>query len=113
MSDTNETDTALVVTFGIFTIIATIAGFHVRDSVFCSFLRSLLVVWSRTNSDIDIEAIAGSESRENYRDRTFFELQPRLSLPLYYEQSVNDVEVVDNEPPQPIAHLEEGTNEQS
>ncbi|KAH7094677.1 hypothetical protein FB567DRAFT_9700 [Paraphoma chrysanthemicola] len=90
MPDNNDTvNTALVICFGILTIIVTIAGFHVRDSVFCSCFRGLFVAWSR-NNEIDIEARAGVLGEEEYQDNTVFELQPRVSLPLYYEPHLNE-----------------------
>ncbi|KAH7085026.1 hypothetical protein BKA63DRAFT_498768 [Paraphoma chrysanthemicola] len=89
MPDNNDpVNTALVICFGILTIIATIAGFHVRDSVFCSCFRGLFVAWSR-NSDIDIEASAGLVGSEQHQDSMVFELQPRMSLPIYYEPHAN------------------------
>ncbi|KAF2035389.1 hypothetical protein EK21DRAFT_106925 [Setomelanomma holmii] len=84
MSDGNDTtNTILVVCFGILTILVTIAGFHVRDSVFCSCFRGLFVTWSQ-GEDVDIEARAGLVGRSGYQDDAV-EMQPRLTLPLYYE----------------------------
>jgi hypothetical protein len=39
----------------------------------------------RTDDEIDIEARAGRMENEGYQDRAVFEMQPRLSMPLYYE----------------------------
>ncbi|KAF2690876.1 hypothetical protein K458DRAFT_426296 [Lentithecium fluviatile CBS 122367] len=59
----NSTDTALLISFGVFTLIVTIAGIHYRDSLYINAMR-------------DIEAAPEEDS---------IELQPRLSLPLYYD----------------------------
>lgn len=107
MSDTNET--TLVICFGIFTLLATLAGLHYRDSLCCLFCRSLMAAWSRsmyypglsesvnslcTDRDIDIEALAGTQhsSRRNLRaeDETFVELQPCPSIPLYFNTSLSE-----------------------
>ena len=47
--------------------------------------------------EVDVEAGAGASSREEYRDSEVFELQPRLSLPLYYEPPADDDLEEDNE----------------
>jgi hypothetical protein len=39
----------------------------------------------RTDDEIDIEARAGMMGSEGYQDNAIFEMQPRLSMPLYYE----------------------------
>jgi hypothetical protein len=38
-----------------------------------------------TDDEIDIEARAGTMRSEGYQDNAVFEMQPRLSMPLYYE----------------------------
>jgi len=41
-------------------------------------------------AQVDIEAVAGTEFNREFRDDAVFELQPILSLPLYYESSADD-----------------------
>jgi hypothetical protein len=49
MPDSSDsTSTSLVIAFGILAIIVTVAGFHVRDSVFCSLFRGLHLTWTRS-----------------------------------------------------------------
>ncbi|KAF2635096.1 hypothetical protein P280DRAFT_412255 [Massarina eburnea CBS 473.64] len=42
----SSTDTALLISFGILTLLATIAGLHYRDSLFCLLCRSLHHAWT-------------------------------------------------------------------
>ncbi|KAH6875558.1 hypothetical protein BKA58DRAFT_399753 [Alternaria rosae] len=91
-----STQTALIAIFGIAAIIATIAGFHVRDSVCFSACRGVILACSRSSTltrgpEVDIEAQAESMSSGIIRDDAVFELQPMLSLPLYYESPTDEV----------------------
>lgn len=41
-----------------------------------------------SRADVDVEAASSNMGSEGYQDDAVFELQPRLSLPLYYEPPV-------------------------
>ncbi|KAF2846268.1 hypothetical protein T440DRAFT_482634 [Plenodomus tracheiphilus IPT5] len=86
MADNNET--TLVICFGIFTLLTTIPGLHYRDSLCCLVCRSLVRAWY-IDPDIDIEAVAGVQHAGRRRSLNendlIVELQPRRSLPLYFD----------------------------
>jgi hypothetical protein len=46
MPESNEN--TLVILFGVFTLVATLASLHYRDSLCCLFCRSLINAWSRS-----------------------------------------------------------------
>lgn len=84
-------ETTLVICFGIITIIATVAGLHYRDSLCCLMCRSLVGAWSTTDTDRDIEAVAGLQTTSRHRsqdeDGSSIELEPRRTLPLYFDST--------------------------
>lgn len=110
MSNSNNTsDTALLITFGILTLLAAIAGIHYRDSLCCLFCRSLSRAWhhgkfvhfdtflkyahvDETCEEIrsDLEGTGGLNSHSSLRGDQSIELQPRLSLPLYLDSASDD-----------------------
>ncbi|KAF2872621.1 hypothetical protein BDV95DRAFT_542850 [Massariosphaeria phaeospora] len=84
-SSDSTTSTALLVTFGIFTLLTTIAGIHYRDSLCCLFYRSLHGAWSQ-QVDSEVEIRYGSDpDQDNDLEDGVYEMQPRLSLPLYLD----------------------------
>ncbi|KAF2127326.1 hypothetical protein P153DRAFT_387869 [Dothidotthia symphoricarpi CBS 119687] len=91
-----SSDTSLVILFGIFTLIATLAGLHYRDSLCCLICRSLLRAWSDEASHIDVEATAGLRGGLNRifdsDDEAVIELQPRLSFPVYLDSSTLEID---------------------
>ncbi|KAF1828515.1 hypothetical protein BDW02DRAFT_227050 [Decorospora gaudefroyi] len=91
MSDSNET--TLLICFGIFTLMATLASLHYRDSLCCLFCRSLMRAWSRI-PDTDVEAMAGMQHglrrALHEEDEAIIELQPRPSFPLYFDSALRD-----------------------
>ncbi|KAF1960224.1 hypothetical protein CC80DRAFT_465931 [Byssothecium circinans] len=82
----SSTDTTLLVSFGVLTLIVAIAGIHYRDSLFCLLCRSLHRAWTLDASH-DVESTAGIELHQRSYNASVIELQPRLSLPLYYDTS--------------------------
>jgi hypothetical protein len=106
MTDTNEATS--VISFGIFTLLATLAGLHYRDSLCCLPCCVLFNAWNHRTLDAahdwlllinsadgveDIEATAGMIDRRSTglsleTDHTFVEMQPHTTLPLYFDSSM-------------------------
>ncbi|KAH7125774.1 hypothetical protein B0J11DRAFT_529206 [Dendryphion nanum] len=81
----NSTEIILLVLFGTFTIITTIAGIHYRDSLGCLVCRALHSLWSRDRL-LDIEAYGNYNLEPGLRSNTLIEMQPRTeSFPLYID----------------------------
>jgi hypothetical protein len=113
MSDSSNT--ALVLSFGIITLLATLAGLHYRDSLCCLCCRSLIRAWRHSTfapsqgifgltlsegAEFDLEAAAGlqrsSSGTFEHRDSTVIELQPRRALPLYLDASGSEPNMLDH-----------------
>ncbi|KAH8730302.1 hypothetical protein GQ44DRAFT_701140 [Phaeosphaeriaceae sp. PMI808] len=94
----NNTETSLIISFGIFTLIAALASLHYRDSLCCLCFRSLLRAW---HHDIDIEAMAGLLHAPSGRNvtlaHTVIELQPQSSIPLYLDTSRSENSIPEND----------------
>jgi hypothetical protein len=106
MADTNET--TLVICFGVFTLLATLAGLHYRDSLCCLCCRVLFNAWHRRRLDVvyvshaliqsadvveDVEATAGlihriSTTQSLDTDHALVEMQPHTTFPLYFDTSM-------------------------
>jgi hypothetical protein len=120
----NSSETSLVVSFGIITLVATLAGLHYRGSLCCLFCRTLIRAWSHSMShlidllvvlglripdtDVDIEAIAGTQHNfhrsSRHDDEAVIALQPRPLCPLYFDSSVIETELDGS-----TNNIEEGT----
>ena len=103
-----DIDTSLVLSFGIFSLIATLAALHYRDSLCCLCCRTRscehgINVRSRpmqdffTNSaqgsEIDVEAAAGTQNSPTFSPPTnqpaVIELQPHPTFPLYFDINIS------------------------
>ncbi|KAI2485299.1 hypothetical protein Ptr902_04239 [Pyrenophora tritici-repentis] len=105
MSENNDMPPAIV--FGILSLIVALLGLHYRDSLCCLCFRSLMeawflsmniqsaahmvICWPFEGPELDIEAMAGMQHglRSDLRSEKddSIELQPRSSIPLYFDSA--------------------------
>lgn len=94
MTDSNEA--TLVICFGIFTLLATLAGLHYRDSLCCLCCGVLFNAWHHRTLDVveDVEATAGmihriSSTQSLDTNHALVEMQPHMTFPLFFDTSLS------------------------
>ncbi|KAF2256278.1 hypothetical protein BU26DRAFT_18157 [Trematosphaeria pertusa] len=79
------TDTVLLATFGVLSLIAAVAGIHYRDSLCGIFCRQLRRAWADGFASLSSESY---QDARNYDEEQPLELHSRMWAPAYFDHSL-------------------------